>query len=207
MRTKPPGMTAKLSPCRARKTRRMNGRGSSLPLRHTGMVESRTASCSTMSMPRSSIASRMRRRRTNPSSLPRTPSPMFSRGSSPAEAGSGADEEAVIARREVLALHQQETEIAGEIGVLEISFVHRSRRQHADAGIALVAKSGEFRLHRLKERRVTQNMQIAVDVRNALAKRKPVFQRKAGARRRLSAVAQDPPSAVGAARDVDGINA
>ena len=121
------------------------------------------------------------------------------------EAGNGADENAVVARREVRALDQQEAEIAGEVGVLEIGLVHRSRRQHADAGIVLAAKACEFRLQGLEERRVAVDMQVAVDVRNALPERQPVFEGEAGARRRLGAVAEHPPAAVGAARDVRGI--
>ena len=49
--------------------------------------------------------------------------------------------------------------------------------------------------------------QIAIDFGNAVGEREAVFQRIAGARRRLGAVAQHPPAAVGAARDVDGVEA
>ena len=51
-RTKPPGITRQPSLTRARNSRKVNGRGSSLPSRQTGMVESVTASLATKSMPR-----------------------------------------------------------------------------------------------------------------------------------------------------------
>ena len=43
------------------------------------------------------------------------------------EAGDRADEDAVVAHRQILALDQQEAEIAREIGVLEIGLVHAAR--------------------------------------------------------------------------------
>ena len=245
MRTKPPGITRQPSRSRARNSRRMNGRGSSLPLFQTGMVESvdrllrdeidaavaRSLLARASRAPASSAApmtpsptpspardrrqmparspsrrgcsiaprcARRRRRATRsrhsasrgrgrarpapapagssacarasttpePSALaittlpsrtactrPGTPSrerAFSSSGSAKSasrrrnstsarlQAGHGADEHAVVAHREVLALDQQEAEIAREIGVLEIGLVHRAGRQHADAGVVLV---------------------------------------------------------------------
>jgi hypothetical protein len=51
-RTKPPGITRHPSLVRARNSRSVNGRGSSRPLRQTGVVESVTASLATKSTPR-----------------------------------------------------------------------------------------------------------------------------------------------------------
>ncbi len=123
------------------------------------------------------------------------------------EAGHRADEDAVVACRQILALDQQEAEIAGEIGVLEISLVHRPGRQHADPGIVLPVEAVKLGLQGLEERRVAAHPQVAIDVRNPVREREPVFQRIAGARRRLGAVAQHPPAAIGAARDIDGVEA
>ena len=54
--------------------------------------------------------------------------------------GHGADEDAVVADGEVLALDQEKAEIARQIGVLEIGLVQRSGRQHADRGIVAAAE-------------------------------------------------------------------
>ncbi len=71
MRAKPPGITRQPSGVAAAKTRRVNGRGVSLPPRQTGVVESRTTSCPTTSTPRARMratsASRAGPRRSAPS--------------------------------------------------------------------------------------------------------------------------------------------
>ena len=121
------------------------------------------------------------------------------------EAGHGADEDAVVAHRQVLAFDQQEAEIAREIGVLEIGLVHRSRREHADAGIVLAVERGQLRLERLEERREPLDLERAIDVGHGAREREAVLQRVAGARRRLRAVAEHPPAPVGRAADVDGV--
>ena len=54
------------------------------------------------------------------------------------EAGHRANEDAVVADRQVLALDQQKAEIAREVSVLEIGLVQRARRQHANTGIIAV---------------------------------------------------------------------
>jgi hypothetical protein len=123
------------------------------------------------------------------------------------ESGHRADEDAVVAHGQVFALDQEEAEIAGEIGVLEIGLVHRPGGEHADPGIVLAVEAGQFVLKRLEERRVAKHPQVAIDVGNPVGEREAVFQRIAGSGRRLGAVAQHPPAAIGAARDVDGIEA
>ncbi len=55
----------------------------------------------------------------------------------PLEPGDGAHIHHVAAHGEITALHQQETEIAGEQRVLEIGFVERTRRQQANAALAV----------------------------------------------------------------------
>ena len=258
MRTKPPGITRQPSPSRASNSRRMNGRGTSWPFSHTGVVDSVTASCATKSTPRRPIASTSARARraieilaehalarryaramspekagaitrsssrlstssrtsgspshqvatfgsdsSRPSSAgasagrklsmaraSTTPEPSAlaittvpsriacTRPGTPRreralelerigeigietaqqhlgalEAGHGADEDAIVADGQVLALDQQKAEIAREIGVLEIGLVQRPRRQHADAGIVAAVERRQFHLEGLEERR------------------------------------------------------
>ncbi len=123
------------------------------------------------------------------------------------QARHGADEHAVVADGEVLALDQQEAEIAGEIGVLEIGFVQRPGRQHADRRIVAAAQARQLGLERLEERRDALDPKLAVDVRHGARQREPVLQRKARAGRRLGAVAEHPPAAVRRAADVDAVKA
>src|SRR5262249_54722638 len=85
-RTKPPGITRYPSRLRARNSRSVNGRGSSRPLRQTGVVESVTASLATKSMPRWVICSRMRVRSSGSSIVPRTSRRSPWPGSSPRKA-------------------------------------------------------------------------------------------------------------------------
>ncbi len=122
------------------------------------------------------------------------------------QAGHGADEYAVVAHRQVFAFDQQKAEIARKIGVLEISFVHRPRREHAHAGILMSRQSGQRRLHVLEERRVTQHAEVAMDFRNAVSHGETIFERVADTGWRLRAVAQHPPLAVRSARKIGGIN-
>ena len=123
------------------------------------------------------------------------------------QAGNGADEDAVVAHAQILAFDQQEPEIAREIGVLEIGFAHRSRRQQADVRVVLAAERRELGLEGLKERRDALDPRGAIDVGNGARQRQPVLDRVAGARWRLGAVAEHPPASVGAASDIDGIKA
>ncbi len=73
--------------------------------------------------------------------------------------------------------------------------------------IVLAVEAGQLVLQGLEERRVAADPQAAIDFRNPVRKREPVLQRVAGARRRLGAVAQHPPAAIRAARDIDGVKA
>ena len=117
----------------------------------------------------------------------------------------GADEDAVVAHDEVLAVDQEQAEIARQIGVLEISLVHRSRRQQAGARIVLAIERHQFGLESLEERRDALDAGGAIDVGNGARQRQAVLDGVAGARRRLRAIVEHPPAAVGAAADVDGI--
>ena len=108
---------------------------------------------------------------------------------------------------QILAFDQQKAEIAGEISVLEIGFVHRPGRQQADAGVVAAVEREQFGLQRLKERRHALDARGAIDVGNGARQREPVLDRVAGAGRRLRAIAEHPPASVGAAADIDRIEA
>ena len=123
------------------------------------------------------------------------------------QAGNGTDKDAVVAHAQVFAFDQQKSEIARKISVLEISLAHRSRRQQANVRVVLAAEGGELGLERLKERCDAFDARGAIDVRDGARQRQAVLDRVAGAGGRLGAVAEHPPAAVGAARDIDGIKA
>ncbi len=119
----------------------------------------------------------------------------------------GADEDAVVLHDEILAFHQEEPEIAGEIGVLEIGLVHRPGRQQADAGIVAAVEREQLGLQRLEKRRNALDARGAIDIGDGARQRQPVLDRVARARRRLRAIVEHPPASVGAAADIDGIEA
>ena len=81
-----------------------------------------------------------------------------------AQAGDGADENAIVFDDEILAFDQQEAEIARQIGVLEIGLVHRPGRKQADARIVALVEREQFGLQRLKERRNAFDARRAIDV-------------------------------------------
>src|SRR6516225_2713011 len=68
------------------------------------------------------------------------------------EAGHRADEDAIVAHSQILALDQQEAEIARKISVLEISLIHGPGREHADPRIILPIERGKLGLKSLEER-------------------------------------------------------
>ncbi len=117
----------------------------------------------------------------------------------------GANEHTVIADGEIFAFDQDKSEIAREIGVLEIGFVHRTRRQHANARIVLSVERGKCRLESLKERCEALDMQRTVDIRHGARQRDPVLQGIAGARGRLRAIPESPPASLGRPANVDRI--
>ena len=91
--------------------------------------------------------------------------------------------------------------------MLEIGLAHRPRREQTNLRIVLVAQRQEFSLERLKERSDAFDTRGAINVRDGARQREPVFDGVAGARGRLRTIAEHPPAAVGAAADVDGVEA
>ncbi len=117
----------------------------------------------------------------------------------------GANKYAIVLDDEILAFDQQESEIACEIGVLEIGFVHRARRQQRDAGVVAAVEREQFGLQRLKKRRNTLDTRGPINIGNGARQGEPVFDRIAGAGRRLRPIVQHPPASVGTASDIDRI--
>ena len=123
----------------------------------------------------------------------------------PFQTGDGADVDAVARDGEIVALDQQEAEIARQCRVLEIGFAEGARRQQADARLVAVGAGAKRVAERLEERRYALDIHRLVEPRKGPRQHQAVFQRIARARRRLGAVAQDPPPAIRTAPDIGGI--
>ena len=111
-----------------------------------------------------------------------------------------------VAHRQIAAFDQQKPEVAGEVGLLEIGFVKRARRQQADTRVRTLRHRGEAEPECLEERREPLDIHIAVKGWESAGQDKPVGERVAGTRRRLRTVAKDPPAAIRPAPDIGGVN-
>ena len=123
----------------------------------------------------------------------------------PLQAGDGADMDAVSADREVVALDQQETEIARDRRMLEKGFAEGARCQHADARIVAVGAGAQRVAERLEEGCYAFDIHRFVEIGKGARQYQAVFQRVAGPRRRLRPVAEHPPAPIGATADIGGI--
>ena len=124
----------------------------------------------------------------------------------PLQPGNGAHVDFAIAHRKVAAFDEQKAEIAGEIGLLEIGFVERTRRQQADARIRSLRHRHEAQTESLEERREPLDIHVAVKRRKSARQDQAIGQRIAGARWRLGAIAENPPAPVRAPADVGSVN-
>ena len=113
--------------------------------------------------------------------------------------------DAVAADGEIVALDQQEAEIARQRGVFEIGFAELAGRQKPDARLVAVGAGAQGIAERLEERRHPFDVHRLVERGEGARQHQPVFQRVACARRRLGAVAEHPPAPVGAAADIGGV--
>ena len=120
------------------------------------------------------------------------------------EPGDGAHMGEAVARHEIGPLHQQEAEIAGEIGLFVIGFAIGAGRVQADARIGARGHASEAGAERLKEGRQPPDVHLAVDGLEGARQVQAVFQRVAEAGRRLGAVVEHPPLAVRAATEIGG---
>ncbi len=115
------------------------------------------------------------------------------------QAGDGAHKGAPpLADDEIVALDQQEAEIAGEIGVLEIGLAIGAGREDADARLGPLAAGLHAGAQIAEERGDALDVHLPIEVGKGLRDDEPVLQRVAGAGRRLRAVAEHPPAPVGA---------
>ena len=120
------------------------------------------------------------------------------------EAGHGANHQPAVGDGQVLALQQHDAEIAGDIGVFEIGLVERPRRQDGDAAEWLGGHGGQRIAEPPEEAGQPVDMHVAIDIRQGARRGDAVFQREAGAGRRLHAVAQHPPFAIRPAAEFEG---
>ena len=121
------------------------------------------------------------------------------------EAGDGAHMHPALAHQEVAALDQQEAEIAGKIGLLEVALVERSRGQQADARLDPLGARHQPGPEALEEGRQPLDVHAAEHVREGARQRQPVLQRVAGARGSLGTILQHPPPPVRPAAEIGGV--
>ena len=101
---------------------------------------------------------------------------------------------------------QLEAEAAGEEGVFEIGLVARSRGEQRDARLVGAAGgAGEAAAQRLEEGAETLDGEVLEGFGQRPRQRDAVLDGVTGARRRLGAIGEDPPAAVGRAGHVGGI--
>ena len=121
------------------------------------------------------------------------------------EPGDGAHVDLPRAHGQIAAFDQEETEIAGEIGLFEIGLAMGAGGQEADARVDALGLARHAGAELLEEARQPLDVDRLVEVGEGAGEGEAVLQRIARARGGLRAVAQHPPSPVGAAADVGGI--
>ncbi len=110
--------------------------------------------------------------------------------------GDGANHQPAVGDREVLALEQHDAEIAGDVSVLIVRLVERSRRHDRDAPFRIGRGIDQRVTEAAEEAREAMDMHLAIDVGQRARRSDTVFQGKTGARRRLRPVAEHPPAAI-----------
>ena len=127
------------------------------------------------------------------------------------QAFDGLHPDTAVAHRQIAALDQREAQVAGQQRMLEIRLVVGARRQQHDQRTGalrctidhVLRRPAQQRLaQRIEERRQVLHMQFAEHLREDARDDQPVLQRVAGSRRRLGAIGDDPPVAVGRARQI-----
>ena len=123
------------------------------------------------------------------------------------QAVDGLQPDAVVAHREVAALDEREAEVAREQRVLEVGLVVRARREQDDARRPVAARRPvqQRGAQRVEEGGEMLHVQVAEHLREDARDDEPVLERVARSGRRLRAVVDDPPAAVGRARQVGGV--
>ena len=126
----------------------------------------------------------------------------------PLQAAQGFQVHRVAAHRQILPFDQRVAEVARQVGMLEIGFVVRPRRQQHDMRRLVALDRGERRQALLLVAEEIGDMldaQVAEHFREDARHDEAVFQRIAGARGGLRAVGDHPPVAVGRPGQIDGV--
>jgi len=124
------------------------------------------------------------------------------------EAAQGLEIHGIATHRQVLALDQRVAQIARQIGMLEIGFVVRPRRQQHHMRLFVAFERRERReaiLLATEKVGDMLDMQVAEHLGEDARNDQPVLQRVARPRGRLRAVGDDPPAAVRRTCEVDRI--
>ena len=112
---------------------------------------------------------------------------------------------AVAADGEIVALHQQKSEIARQRRMFEIGFAKRAGRQQPDPRLVAVGAGTQAVAERLEERCDALHIHRFVERAECPRQHQPVLERIARTRGCLGPVAQHPPSPIGPAADIGGI--
>ena len=112
---------------------------------------------------------------------------------------------ATVAHGEVVALDQQEAEIAREIGLLEIGLAERARASAGRCAARRGGRAAQPGAKGLEEGREALDVHFVVEARQGAREHEAVLERIARAGRRLRAVAEHPPASVGAAAEIGGV--
>ncbi len=99
----------------------------------------------------------------------------------PLQACDGADMNAVAADGEIVALDQQESEIARQRCMFEIGFAEGARRQQPDARLVAVGAGAQGIAERFEERRHPLDIHRLVERGEGARQHQPIFQRIARA--------------------------
>ncbi len=110
--------------------------------------------------------------------------------------------DAVADHAQVAALHQQQAEVAGKIGMAEEIVVARARREQGNGRVGAIGATRERGLQLLEERRQPLRAAGAEQVAGDVGVHHAVGERVADAGRRLGVRVDHAPAAVGAARQI-----
>ena len=116
-------------------------------------------------------------------------------------------EDALVAHGQVAAFGQRDAQVARQIGMFEIRFRVRTRRQQHQAGRLAVGARAQALQH-VEQAAVAGGQPLHLHLPERLGEKarddQPVLQRVAETRRRLRPVTDHPPLPVGRSRDVEG---
>ncbi len=118
------------------------------------------------------------------------------------------DEDAAIAHRQVGAFDEREAEISRQVSVLEVGLVVRPRGEEHDLGRLLVRRRERAQrvALRAEEGRQPLNLAAAERLRQAVQEDEAILEGIARARRRLRAIGEHDPLAIGRARQIDAVH-